>query len=533
MSVWPSAQRPVTASRGLVVTSQPLACQAGLKVLKEGGNAVDAAVTAAATLAVVEPTMTGIGGDLFATVWMERDKSVHAINASGRAPATACLDPLKKKLPDVGIFSVTVPGAVDGWNRLLNLHGTIPFSRALAPAIEHAQSGFKVTPIVARQWQECQVLLSRNPAAIATYLPNGRAPRAGEVFANPLLARTLEQLVKEGAETFYDGPMAWSIVSALAPLGEWLEASDLAAHAADWVTPRRTMFRGYDVLELPPNTQGITALEILNLIEPDVDACGPHNGPEYCHLLAESIRVAMIDRDAYIADPSAMRPGVVDELISTDYALTRRGEIDPQHATKYAAIDWRSQVPAASAPNRGDTVYLAVVDSDGNAVSLVQSLFGAFGSGVVAGNTGIVLQNRGSLFSSDATHPNCLAPGKRSLYTLIPALVMKNGRPWLVYGVTGGDMQPQGHAQVLANMAVFGMDVQAAGSAPRLRWTEQGVALEQGFPEMAREGLAQRGHPIIDKVPGFGGFHGICFESKTGLLLGGSDPRKDGMALGY
>ena len=518
-----------------MATSQPLASEAGLDVLKEGGNAVDAAVTAAATLAVVEPTMTGIGGDLFALVWSGRDRSAHGLNASGRAPAAARLDPRGPQPPDVGIFSVTVPGAVDGWNRLLAVHGTIPLSRALAPAIEYAQSGFQVTPVVATQWRESQSLLSQDPAAAATYLPNGRAPHAGEVFTNPPLARTLTRLVREGAESFYRGPIARDIASALSPLGGWLDGVDLDAHSSDWVTPLRTTFRGLEVLELPPNTQGVTALEILNLIEPDIDACGPHNGPEYCHQLLESIRIAMLDRDAHVADPSVMRPDLADELVSKTYASARRGEIDPRHAAGSAGTDCSapSALPVAREHrDRGDTVYLAVVDRDGNAVSLIQSLFGAFGSGIVAGDTGIVLHNRGSLFSSDPTHPNCLAPGKRPLHTLIPALVTNGGCLRLVYGVMGGDMQAQGHAQVLANMVVFGMDVQTAGAAPRVRWTRQGVAIESGVSDEARAGLEDRGHRIVD-VPGFGGFQGIHVDSETGLLVGGSDPRKDGVALGY
>ncbi len=523
---------PVTARRGLVATSQPLASEAGLDVLREGGNAVDAAVTAAATLAVVEPTMTGIGGDLFALVWTQRDRSVHALNASGRAPGAARLDSDGQAIADVGVFSVTVPGAVDGWNRLLTTHGTVPLSRALAPAIEYARSGFGVTPVVAGQWQECQPLLSQHPAAAATYLPNGRAPRAGEVFANPALARTLATLSLEGVDSFYHGTIAKEITSAVADLGGWLNEIDLATHAADWVTPLRTTFRGFDVLELPPNTQGVTALEILNLIEPEIESCGSHNGAEYCHLLVESIRIAMLDRDAHVADPSAMLSGTVERLISKAYASERRSQIDPLHATGSIASEG-SRTQSLTSRDLGDTVYLAAVDGDGNAVSLIQSLFGSFGSGVVAGDTGIVLHNRGSFFSSDPTHPNCLAPGKRPLHTLIPALVTNEDRPWLVYGVMGGDMQAQGHAQVLANMVVFGMDVQAAGGVPRIRWTREGVALEPGVSAQARAGLQERGHRLISEVPGFGGFQGIHVESETGLLMGGSDPRKDGVALGY
>lgn len=526
---------PVTARRGLVATSQPLASEAGLSILREGGNAVDAAITAAATLAVVEPTMAGIGGDLFAILWMAKDRSIRAINSSGRAPEVARLDPTRG-IPDTGLYSVTVPGTVDGWDQLLKAHGTIPLARALAPAIEHAQNGFEVTPVVARQWQECEPLLSQNLAAATTFLPGGRAPRTGEVFVNPRLARALEQLAEEGAESFYHGALAESIVSALAPLGEWIGSADLAAHSSDWVTPIQTSFRGLDVLELPPNTQGATALEILNLIEPDVTGHRIHNGTEYCHLLAESIQVAMLDRDAHLADPATIHPDVVNELISKPYASTRRRLFDRKHATNITVPGRESPDGGGlltGANHHGDTVCLAVVDGDGNAVSLIQSLFGAFGSGVVAGDTGVILQNRGSFFSSDPTHPNCLAPGKRPLHTLIPAIVLNERRPWLVYGVMGGDMQAQGHAQVLTNMVAFGMNVQAAGSAPRIRWMRQGIALEDGVSSEARQGLLDRGHRIINDNPGFGGFQGIHIETDTGLLRGGSDPRKDGLVLGY
>ena len=534
----PRASRSVVLARnGVVATSQPLASAAGLQVLMEGGNAVDAAVTAAATLAVVEPTMTGIGGDLFAMV--HDGRAVHALNASGRAPRRATIAALRARftesplMPAAGIFSVSVPGAVDGWDQLLAQHGTITLARALAPAIDYAHSGFAVSEVVAGQWRAVDSLLATDAHAAATFLPQGRAPSAGEVFANPRLAATLEALAHDGAETMYRGAVAERVAADAERRGGWLGARDLAEHRSDWVTPLRTTFLGREVLELPPNTQGLTAIEILNLIgNDDLPALG-HNSPAYLHLLIEAIRIAFADRAAHIADPAAVPADVVEHLTSAGYAATRRTEIDPKRAAAGYA-PWRRA--AAAPPPRigtGDTVYLATADRHGQVVSLIQSLFGAFGSGVVAGDTGIVLQNRASLFSTDPSHPNCLGPAKRPFHTLIPAMVLEGGRPALAFGVMGGDMQAQGHAQVLANILAFGMNVQEAGEAARARWTGDGVALESGIAPATRDGLTTRGHRLIDEPGGFGGFQGVQIDAERGVLLGGSDPRKDGSAVGY
>ena len=526
----------VSAANGLIATSHPLASKAGLGVLKAGGNAVDAAVTAAATLCVVEPTMTGLGGDLFALLFRASDRTIHALNASGRSPRSASLDELSHQgMPASGVLSVSVPGAVDGWHLLLRDHGTLPLGQALAPAINYARSGFEVTPVVASQWRDSEVLLLENAAASSTFLVDGRAPRSGEVFSNPRLGATLERLALLGRDEFYHGDTATRIARAVSQLGGWLDETDLAAHTSDWVTPLRTIFRGHEVLELPPNTQGVTAIEILNLIERGIDPGQGHNSPGHCHLLAEAIRIAFADRDAYVADPSMVPVDVIDTLISKEYARSRLRDIDPLRA----AEGYRAGLPGTQ-PRRstavdgsGDTVYLTAADQNGNVISLIQSLYGAFGSGVVAGDTGIVLQNRGALFSLDRAHPNCLAPRKRPFHTLIPAMVLRDGVPWLSYGVMGGDMQAQGHAQVLSNLVVFGMNVQEAGEAARIRWTGDALALESGVPTRTRDALARRGHQLTDEPIGFGGYQGIVLDSATGTMQGGSDPRKDGCAMGY
>ncbi len=529
----------VTAHRGMVATSQPRATRDGLNVLKNGGNAVDAAVTAAATLAVVEPTMTGVGGDLFALLHTARDGAVHGLNASGRSAGTATGDSVRGEIPATGAQSVSVPGAVDGWEYLLREHGTITLAQALAPAIEHARSGFLVTDVVARQWNDSVSLLAGDEDAAQTFLVDGRAPVAGERFSNPRLAVSLERLARGGRDELYAGALAERIADAIQTRGGWLSIADLAAHTSDWVTPIRTVFLGYEVLELPPNTQGVTALEILNLLEPVADTSLKHNSVAYCHQLVEATRLAFADRDAYVADPRFVPDGLVEELSSKDYARRRRREITDTHAAPlYLPRPGATSHPAGpTAPGTGDTVYLAAADRDGNVVSLIQSLFGAFGSGVVAGDTGIVLQNRGSLFSTDRSHPNHLAPRKRPFHTLIPALVLKqeNGRrlPWLVFGVMGGHMQAQGHVQILMNLLLFGMNVQEAGEAPRVRWTGDGVALEPGIARETAIGLAAKGHRIIDDGGGFGGYQGIRIDATHARLEGGSDPRKDGMALGY
>lgn len=538
----PRATRSVVMARqGMIATSQPLASAAGLQVLREGGNAVDAAVTAAAVLSVVEPTMTGIGGDLFAIVFDPRAGKLEGLNASGRSGYAATPAEFGKRgltaVPERGVLSITVPGVVDGWAELLAKHGTIPLARALRPAIEYARNGFPVSEIIAYQWRGVEEVLAADRAAAATFLVGGHAPAPGQVFANPHLASTLEQIASGGRDAFYKGAIAQAIVADLRARGGLLDARDFTEHHADWVNPIGTSYRSVDLFELPPNTQGFVALEMLNILEGyDLKTLG-HNTAAYLHLLVEAKRIAFADRDAWLADPASVPADVLRRLISKDYAASRRKEIDPNRAAaSYAPMASGGRMPAGAGIDieaTGDTVYLTAADGKGNVISLIQSLFDAFGSGIVAGDTGVALQNRGSLFVLKPGHPDEIAPHKRPMHTLVPAMVMKDGRPWLSYGVMGGDMQPQGHVQVLLNLVEFGMNVQEAGEAPRFRHSAAGLAIESGILPEARFGLGQRGHRLVDTIGAFGGFQGILIDPRSGVLMGGSDPRKDGLAIGF
>ncbi len=537
----PQATRSVVLARnGVIATSQPLASAAGLRVLMDGGNAIDAAVTAAAVLSVVEPTMNGIGGDLFAIVYDAKTKTVRALNASGRAGAAATPEEFRRRglnaIPYRGELSVSVPGVVDGWSELLARYGTRTLGQALQPAIGYARDGFAVSEIIAGQWQEQERTLAQDAAAAATFLPGGHAPAPGDVFRNPRLAASLEQIARGGREAFYRGPIAQAIAADMRARKGLITEADLAAHHSDWIEPISTTYRGYEVLELPPNTQGAVALEMLNILENFDIRSMSHNSAEYLHLLVEAKRIAFADRDAWLADPRAVPPDALKRMISKPYGAERAKSIDRSHAAaayKPLTLDGASFAPETHPEAHGDTIYMTVADGSGNVVSLIQSLYEAFGSGIVAGETGIALQNRGSLFSLEPGHPNVLAPGKRPFHTLVPAMVMKDGQPWLSFGVMGGDMQPQGHVQVLLNLIDFGMNVQEAGEAARFRHSSRGVALESNISAEARAGLEQRGHTVIRSVGAFGGFQGILFDRARGVMMGGSDPRKDGLAIGY
>ncbi len=537
----PRATRSVVMARnGIIAASQPVASAAGLHVLQQGGNAIDAAVTAAAVLAVVEPTMNGLGGDLFALVHDAKTGAVRALNGSGRAPAAATIEEHRRRnldrIPYRGELSVSVPGVVDGWHELLATYGTLTLAQALAPAIRYATEGFAVSEIISVQWKSADTTLARDRAAAATFLVEGKAPDAGEVFRNPHLADTLTALARGGRDAFYRGPIAAAIGADMKRRNGLLTAKDLAAHTSEWVAPISTNYRGYDVLEFPPNTQGMAALQMLNILEGyDVRSLG-HNTAEYLHLLVEAKKLAFADRDAWLADPAAVPPDVLQRLLSKDYAAQRRTAIDTQRASPgYQPFRIGEAVPFRQPPPeaRGDTIYLTVADGRGNVVSLIQSIFENFGSGIVAGDTGIVLHNRGTLFSLDPRHPNALAPGKRPFHTLIPAMVLKERTPWLSFGVMGGDMQPQGHVQVLLNLIDFGMNIQEAGEAPRFRHSAAGLALESAIGKDPRAGLTNRGHRIIQSAGVFGGFQGILFDARRGVMMAGSDPRKDGLAIGY
>ncbi|HVL68855.1 MAG TPA: gamma-glutamyltransferase [Vicinamibacterales bacterium] len=542
----PRATRSVVMARnGIIATSQPLASAAGLTVLQQGGNAIDAAVTAAAVLSVVEPTMNGIGGDLFALVYDPKTKAVRALNASGRAPAAATVEEFKKRgleaIPYRGELAVTVPGVVDGWHELLAKHGTITLDRALAPAIRYARDGYAVSEIIAHQWKDQEGTLAKDPAAAQTFLIDGRAPRTGEIVRNPNLARSLELIATGGRDAFYKGPLATAIADDMARRNGLVTAADMAAHTSDWTDPISTTYKGHEVLEFPPNTQGVVAPQMLNILEGfDLKTLG-HNSAEYLHLLVEAKKIAFADRDAWIADPGATPAEALQRMLSKEYASERRKEIDRQRAArdyKPLALSGSRQPGAPGADfsrpeAHGDTIYLTAADRDGNVVSLIQSIYESFGAGIVAGDTGIALHNRGTSFSLRDGHPNVLRPGKRPFHTLVPALVMKDGRPWLSFGVMGGDMQPQGHVQVILNLIEFGMNVQEAGEAPRFRHTNTGLLLESAISPEARFGLDARGHRMVTGIGSFGGFQGILFDHATGVMMGGSDPRKDGLAIGW
>jgi gamma-glutamyltranspeptidase/glutathione hydrolase len=526
-----SSHRSVVASSaGMVATSQPLAAQAGLDVLKAGGNAIDAAVTTAAMLNVVEPMSTGIGGDVFALFYLADGQKVVALNGSGRAPAAATPAYFQQHgyqdVPLYGILPVTVPGTVDAWDNALRTYGSISLTHALAPAIHYAQEGFPVSEIIAEQWHLLTPLLQRNEAATHTYLPGGRAPRFGEIFRQPDLASSLTHIAEFGRDAFYRGSIARAIVQASQELGGLLTLDDLDQHFSTWEEPISTNYRDYTIYECPPNSQGLIALLALNILSQDNLSILDPDSPEVKHLLIEAVRLAMADGYAYISDPSASQVPY-QNLLSPTYAQQRRAMIQSDRAL--------TGISAGPIDVGEDTVYLTVVDARGNAASFINSLYHGFGSGVVAGNTGIALQNRGAGFSLQADHPNCIAPGKRPFHTIIPCMVTHNNQLWSSMGVMGGHMQPQGHVQVLTNMIDFGMTPQQALDAPRfeIAMTLDSVALESSMAPNLQQALQQRGHSLHEPgLFGFGGGQVIQIDASSSARLGGSDPRKDSCAIG-
>lgn len=533
----PSEVKPgrsvVRAQHGMVATSQPLASQVGLDVLKRGGNAVDAAIAMAAMLNVTEPMMTGIGGDAFALVYWSKTKELKGLNASGRAPRSLSLDYFARKnikqMPSTGMESITVPGAFDGWVTLLDKYGTMKLADLLAPAIDYAENGFPVMEKCAEDWAAETGKLKSTPDAAANYLVNGRAPRAGEVFRQPNLARTLRTLASGGRDAFYKGEIAHAMVDYFQRNGGFITMQDLAAQKSEWVSPISTEYRGFTVYEIPPNGQGITALIALNILE-GFDLTAMSADPvRYYHTLIEATKLAFADRNRYIADTHFARVPVA-ELLSKEYAAKRRVLIDPNKAL--------DSPPPGDINLGSDTTYFTVVDKDGNAVSFINSLFDAFGSGIVAGDTGIVFQNRGSGFSLDPDHPNRIEPGKRPFHTIIPAMVFKGGQLFMSFGVMGGNIQPQGHVQVLVNLIDRGMGLQQAIDAPRFRFTTgRGVLLEDELGDSVIQKLISLGHVRVTP-PGvlrssMGGGQAIMIDPLSKTLMGASDPRKDGMALGY
>lgn len=518
----------VRAMNGMIATSQPLASAAGLRIMQQGGNAVDAAVAAAAVLCVVEPMMVSSGGDLFALVWDAKRKELKGLNASGRSPRAVSIDEMKRRgfqtMPETGIHPVTVPGAVDGWATLLQRYGTLSLAQVLQPAIEYAEQGFPVTEVIGLDWQEA-LKYANNPEFASTFLVNGKSPSAGEVFANKKLAATLRKIAAGGRDVFYKGELAEKIVKFAQQHGGFHTMRDFAEQTSNWVDPISTRYRGYTVYEMPPNTQGITALEMLNILEGyDVHALG-HNSASYIHLLVEAKKLAFADRARHVADP-AFYHAPLDRLLSAEYAAELRKRI---------GLDRTLARPRNELAGGTDTVYLTVVDKDRNVVSFIQSIFDSFGSGLVAGDTGIILHNRGAGFSLDPASPNRLEGAKRPFHTLIPAMVFKDGRPWLSFGVMGGDMQAQGHVQVLLNIIDFGMDVQQAGEQPRFRDYPNGLALESAIGPEVRRALEEQGHHIVKGSDSFGGYQAIMLDPamRDRALAGGSDPRKDGCAMGW
>jgi gamma-glutamyltranspeptidase/glutathione hydrolase len=523
----------VRSQHAMVASSQPLASEVGLEVLKRGGNAVDAAIAMAAMLNVTEPMMTGMGGDAFMLVYWSRTKELKGLNASGRAPRALSLDYFAKRnakqMPEFGMESITVPGAFDGWVTLLEKYGTMKLADLLEPAIECAENGFPVMEKTAEDWNAEVAKLKKSPAAAANYLVDGRAPRPGEIFRQPNLARTLRTLGRGGRDAFYKGEIARAIADYCEKNGGFISLADLAAQKSDWVDPISTNYRGYTVYEIPPNGQGLTALLTLNILEGFDLAALSKQPVRYYHTLIEATKLAFADRNRYIADPAFSKAPVV-ELLSKNYAANRRALINPNKAL---------DSPPAGLLNTGsDTTYFTIVDKDGNAVSFINSLFDSFGSGIVAGDTGIVLQNRGSAFSLDQAHPNHLEPGKRPFHTIIPAMVFKDNKLFMSFGVMGGGIQPQGHVQVLVNIIDLGMGLQQAVDAPRFRYMSgRDVLLEDEIPATVIRRLMALGHRRASP-PGvlrssMGGGQVIMIDPVNGTLMGASDPRKDGMALGY
>lgn len=511
----------------MVATSHPLSTFAGLEMLRSGGNAMDAAVCAAAVQAVVEPQSTGIGGDCFVLYCPRGEGDVLAFNGSGRAPTAASVEWYAEKgfqqIPTYGPHSVTVPGAVDAWCRLLEDHGRKGIDAALSPAIRYAEQGYVVHDRVAFDWAGSTAVLQDDKAAARIFLPHGAAPKAGDLHVQPELAATLRLIASQGRDGFYAGHVAEDMVSHLRELGGLHTLEDFAATRGDYVAPISTHYRGYDVHQMPPNNQGLTALVMLNILSGfELGALDPLSA-ERLHLEVEAGRLAYRDRDRFIADQDKVAVPT-RQLLSLAYAERLRTIIDRAAAMR--------DLPKVELP-KSDTVYISVVDRDRNAVSLINSTYHSFGSGVVAPRTGVVLQNRGSSFRLDPRHPNCIAPRKRPMHTIMPGMVTQKGRAVMPFGVMGGGYQPFGHVHLLTNMFDFRMDPQAALDAPRVFYDAGVLEAERGVPSAAIDGLRQRGHRVeISREP-HGGGQAIWIDRHKGTLTGASDPRKDGCALGY
>lgn len=533
-----ASRSEVIAQNGMVATSQPLATQVGLDVLKRGGNAIDAAIAANAMLGLVEPTGSGIGGDLYAIVWVAEEKKLYGLNASGRSPKALTKEEFVARgltsIPSFGPLPVSVPGAVDGWFMLHDKFGTLPMTAVLTPAIEYAKNGFPVSEVIAHYWQMNVDRIGHYDGFADIFMPNGRAPRKGDVFKNPALAATYEKIATGGRDAFYKGDIARTISAYMKEQGGFLRYEDLATHTSDWVEPVYANYRGYDVWELPPNGQGIAALQILNILEHyDLESMG-FGSADYIHTFVEAKKLAFEDRAKFYAD-MAFNDVPVDWLISKEYAAERQALIQPHKAAK--TVD--------AGVYEGDTVYLTAADQQGNMVSLIQSNYRGMGSGMTPPGLGFILQNRGELFTLQDGHANVYAPGKRPFHTIIPGFVSRNGKPWLSFGVMGGATQPQMHAQIIVNLIDFGMNVQEAGDAPRVLHSGSStptgtlmmgggeVHLESGIDEKVKRALMSKGHKLSPATGIYGGYQAIMWDGERKIYIGASESRKDGQAAGY
>ena len=529
----------VIAQHGMAATSHPLATQVALDILKKGGNAVDAAIAANSCLGLMEPTGNGIGGDLFAIVWDAESKKLYGLNASGRSPYDLTreyfIENGYKSIPPRGPLPVSVPGCVDGWFELHNKFGSLDMSEILSPAISYARSGFPLTEIIAYGWKLNARVLKDFPGFKETFMPGGKVPEKGDIFKNPDLANTLEIIAKKGRDGFYEGDVARTMVKYIKEQGGFLSMKDLKDHTSEWIEPVSTNYRGYDVWELPPNGQGIAALQILNILELyDIKSMG-FGSEEYMHLFTEAKKLAYEDRAKFYADMD-FNEIPVDYLISKEYAKERAGLINSNRAAR--------SYPAGKLKD-GDTIYLTVADEEGNMISLIQSNFRGMGSGMTPPGLGFILQDRGELFTLEEGHFNSYEPHKRPFHTIIPSFVTRDDKPVMSFGVMGGAMQPQGHVQIIVNMVDFGMNLQEAGDAPRMQhlgssqptgthMDDGGILyLESGFDyEPVRE-LVRKGHDIQNAIGIFGGYQAILWDETNRVYYGASESRKDGHAAGY
>lgn len=529
----------VIARHGMACTSQPLATQTAIDILKAGGSAIDAAIAANAVLGLTEPTGSGIGGDIFAIIWDAKSKKLYGLNGSGRSPKSLTREILLKKglksIPSQGPLPVSVPGCVDGWFELHQKFGKLPMKQILSNAINYAREGFPVTEVISYYMISNSKSLQQYPNFKETYMPDGKSPQKGEIFKNPWLANTLQKIADGGRDAFYKGEIANTIAAYMKRNGGYLSYEDMAAHKSEWVEPVSSNYRGFDVWELPPNSQGIAALQMLNIMEGyDVKSMG-FGSADYIHLFVEAKKLAFEDRAKFYADPM-FNQLPIKRLISKEYAAERRGLVNMKKSSP-------RQLPGN--PEHGNTVYLTVADEAGNMISLIQSNYRGMGSGMTPDQLGFVLQDRGEMFTLEENHVNTYEPGKRPFQTIIPAFITKDGQPWVSFGVMGGAMQPQGHVQIVVNLIDFGMNLQEAGDAPRIqhfgsseptgeKMVDGGiVCLESGFDYETIRTLMQRGHKIQYDLGGYGGYQAIMYDPKNRVYFGASESRKDGQASGY